>query len=222
VQHDSAGLPIFDVVPPDPPASGAYLLDGAGEARYRQIETTARLRLAEERELFFSYVYSRARGDLNDFGTYLGTFPGPVIRPNRFGNLPGSIPNRFLAWGLFKIWPSVRVAPVIEYRTGFPYIVTAVRRSAEPQPFPRILVRGCPRDAGLQGKREVHGAALAERLQPDEPLQPGSGPLEYRRSALRRVLRPPRAKIYRRFRRAVLIAASTPKASSARSTGTNR
>ncbi len=124
VQHDSAGLPIFDVVQPDPPASGAYLLDGAGEARYRQIETTARLRLAEERELFFSYVYSRARGDLNDFGTYLGTFPGPVIRPNRFGNLPGSIPNRFLAWGLFKIWPSVRVAPVIEYRTGFPYIVT--------------------------------------------------------------------------------------------------
>ncbi len=125
VQHDSAGLPIFDVVPPVPPsANGAYLLDGAGAARYRQIETTARLRLAEERELFFSYVYSRARGDLNDFSTYLGTFPGAVIRPNRFGNLPGSIPNRFLAWGLFKIWPSVRVAPVIEYRTGFPYIVT--------------------------------------------------------------------------------------------------
>ena len=125
VQHDSAGLPIFDVVQPDPStASGAYLLDGAGAARYRQIETTARLRLAEERELFFSYVYSRARGDLNDFGTYLGTFPGAVIRPNLFGNLPGSIPNRFLAWGLFKIWPSVRVAPVIEYRTGFPYIVT--------------------------------------------------------------------------------------------------
>jgi TonB dependent receptor len=127
MQHDSAGLAILDVVPPDPnsgTATGAYLLEGTGQARYRQVETTARLRLAEERELFFSYVYSRARGDLNDFGTYLSTFPTPLIRPNLFGNLPGSVPNRFLAWGMFKVGKALRVAPVMEYRTGFPYIVT--------------------------------------------------------------------------------------------------
>lgn len=133
MQHDSAGLAILDQVAPDPTTgTGAYLLEGTGQGRYRQLETTARLRLADERELFFSYVYSRARGDLNDFGTYLSTFPTPIIRPNLFGDLPGSIPNRFLAWGLMKIGRTVRVAPVIEYRTGFPYVVTdAAQRYAD-------------------------------------------------------------------------------------------
>ena len=125
MQHDATGLAILDQVPPDPnTGTGAYLLEGTGQSRYRQFETTARLRLGEERELFFSYVYSRARGDLNDFGTYLSTFPTPIIRPNYFGNLPGSIPNRLLAWGMFKIRKNLRIAPVIEYRTGFPYLVT--------------------------------------------------------------------------------------------------
>jgi hypothetical protein len=133
MQHNATGLAILDVVPPDPnTGTGAYLLEGTGESRYRQFETTARLRLGEERELFFSYVYSRARGDLNEFGTYLSTFPTPIIRPNLFGDLPGSIPNRFLAWGIFKIGKTVHVAPVMEYRTGFPYVVTdAAQRYAD-------------------------------------------------------------------------------------------
>jgi hypothetical protein len=135
MQHNAAGLAILDTVAPDPnTGTGAHLLEGTGESRYRQFETTARVRLGEERELFFSYVYSRARGDLNDFGTYLSTFPTPIIRPDYFGDLPGSIPHRLLAWGMFKIGKYVRVAPVIEYRTGFPYIVTdaAQRYAAVP------------------------------------------------------------------------------------------
>ena len=125
VQHDSTGLAILDVEPPASGATtGAYLLNGSGQARFRQFETTARLRLAEERELFFSYVYTRARGDLNDFSTYLSTFASPLIRPDYFGDLPGSIPNRFLLWGIFKVGRTVRIAPVLEYRTGFPYIAT--------------------------------------------------------------------------------------------------
>jgi len=52
-----------------------------GSSRYRQLEVTARMRLkGEGRQLFFSYVHSRARGDLNDFSNYLGTFPIPIIR----------------------------------------------------------------------------------------------------------------------------------------------
>src|SRR5205085_2268592 len=101
MQHDSKGLAILTRVPPDPDSGvGAYLLQGAGRARYRQLEFTARMRLATERQLFFSYMYSRGRGDLNDFSTYLSTFPTPIIRPNFFGNLPGSLPHRFLAWGV--------------------------------------------------------------------------------------------------------------------------
>ena len=104
MQHDSTGLAVLERIEPDPTTDiGAYLLQGTGQAAYRQFELTARTRLAPERELFFSYMYTRARGDLNDFSTYLSTFPAPIIRPNYFGNLPGSLPHRFLAWGIFKI-----------------------------------------------------------------------------------------------------------------------
>jgi hypothetical protein len=122
MQHDSSGLAILERVAPDPETDiGAYLLEGTGRANYRQFELTARTRLAPERELFFSYMYTRARGDLNDFGTYLSTFPTPIIRQNYFGDLPGSLPHRFLAWGIFKITQTLRIAPVIELRNGFTY-----------------------------------------------------------------------------------------------------
>jgi hypothetical protein len=74
--------------------------------------------------LFFSYVRSQARGDLNDFGSYLGSFPVPILRPNQFGNLPSNLPNRFLAWGAVQLPLGFRIAPLIEYRSGFPYAVT--------------------------------------------------------------------------------------------------
>jgi hypothetical protein len=80
--------------------------------------------LRADRTLFFSYVRSRARGDLNDFANYLGTFPVPLIRPNQFGNLPADLPNRFLAWGMLQLPKGFRIAPMVEYRNGFPYIVT--------------------------------------------------------------------------------------------------
>jgi hypothetical protein len=133
MQHDSTGLAILTRVAPDTPTgSGAFLLQGAGRSRYRQFEVTARTRLASERELFFSYTYSRGRGDLNDFSTYLSTFPWPIIRPNYFGDLPSSLPHRFLAWGIFKVTETVRVAPVVELRNGFPYnAIDAYRNYAD-------------------------------------------------------------------------------------------
>ncbi len=124
-QNVSSGLVVMNQVPPGPLSStGAYLLSGTGHSRYHQFEATARLRLGTNRQLFFSYVRSRARGDLNDFASYLGTFPVPLIRPNQFGNLPADLPNRFLAWGVLQLPKGFRIAPMVEYRNGFPYIVT--------------------------------------------------------------------------------------------------
>jgi hypothetical protein len=124
MQNQSQGLVIVNPIAPDPTTNiGAYELRGDGVSRYRQLEMTARLRLDKAREIFFSYVRGRARGDLNDFGTYLGSFPSPIIRPNRFGNLPADIPNRFLAWGSVKLPNGFAVSPVVEYRNGFPYLV---------------------------------------------------------------------------------------------------
>jgi hypothetical protein len=125
MQNQANGLVIVNPVAPDLETNiGAYQLSGTGQARYRQFEVTARVRLAEEREMFFSYVRSRSRGDLNDFANFLGSFPTPIIRYDQFSNLPGDLPNRFLAWGMIKLPAGFRVAPAVEIRNGFPYFVT--------------------------------------------------------------------------------------------------
>ncbi|MDR3699945.1 MAG: TonB-dependent receptor [Candidatus Sulfopaludibacter sp.] len=125
MQSQSAGLVYLDQVPPDPATGiGANELVGSGQARYRQVEATARLKLKESSDLFFSYVNSHARGDLNDFNNYLGSFPIPLIRPNQFSNLAGDIPNRFLAWGTIKLPLRFLISPMLELRNGFPYFIT--------------------------------------------------------------------------------------------------
>jgi hypothetical protein len=122
LENHGDGLVVMDKQAPDPTNNiGAFTLTGSGQSRYVQFEATGRLRLADKRQLFFSYVRSHARGDLNDFNTFLGSFPVPVIRPNTFGNLSGDIPNRFLTWGLLQLPHRFQIAPVVEYRTGFPY-----------------------------------------------------------------------------------------------------
>jgi len=123
LQNDANGLVIVTSEGPDlVTGTGGYLLAGTGASNYRQLEATARVRLqGAGRQLFFSNVYSRARGDLNDFNNYLGSFPVPIVRPDQIGNLPSSLPNRFLAWGVVQLPKKFRIAPVVEYRSGFPY-----------------------------------------------------------------------------------------------------
>ena len=124
MQNQSAGLVTMNTHGPDPETRiGAYELSGDGQSRYQQFEITARLRDGENREAFFSFVRSRTRGDLNDFNSYLGTFPTPIIRPNYDGILPGDVPNRFLAWGVLGLPHGFQIAPIMEYRSGFPYAV---------------------------------------------------------------------------------------------------
>lgn len=125
IHSQSAGLVVMDQVPWDPVAQvGANQLIGSGQARYRQFEATTRVRAGKSSELFFSYVHSSATGDLNDFNSYLGSFPVAIIRPNQYANLPGDLPNRFLAWGTAVLPEKFRIAPMFETRSGFPYFVT--------------------------------------------------------------------------------------------------
>lgn len=122
MENRSDGLVIMNTVAPDPATRiGNFELTGDGASRYRQLALTARVRAGENRELFVSYVSSRARGDLNDFATYLGSFPLPIIRPNASGALPADIPNRFLAWGAVKLPDGFQIFPILELRSGFPY-----------------------------------------------------------------------------------------------------
>ena len=157
MQSLSDGLVILNSVAPDPRTKlGALLLSGTGGARYRQFETSARFRLGETRQLMFSYIRSKGRGDLNDFGSFLGTFPAPIVRPNQFGNSPADLPNRFLIWGLMQLPGKFRISPVIEYRSGFPYIVTNAEQDYVGVPntnrFPRFLSM----DARVSRDFQVH------------------------------------------------------------------
>jgi hypothetical protein len=97
------------------------LLSSGGQARYRQLEITTRFGVREHQQLMVSYVRSRSRGDFNEFGNYIGSFPVPVIRPNFRTIQPADLPHRFLAWGRLALPWEIRWAPLVEYRNGFPY-----------------------------------------------------------------------------------------------------
>ena len=126
----SDNLLLVNRVPPDPATNqGAYLLEDTGSSKYSQFDLIAQVKLRADREMFFSYTYSKARGDLNDFGRYLGTAPNPIIRENQYGILSTDMPNRFLGWGVVKMPHKFQIAPLLEARTGFPYIrVDAAQR----------------------------------------------------------------------------------------------
>ena len=122
LQSNSYG--VITITPWTLQGQDALVMRGSGRAGYRQLELTTRWQMRDGQQLFFSYVRSRAQGDLNEFNNYLGNFPFPVVRPNQYSNLSGDLPNRFLTWGLVKLPGHVRISPMLEWRNGFPYAVT--------------------------------------------------------------------------------------------------
>ena len=210
LQNDASGLVIVTTEGPDLTTdTGGYLLSGAGGSKYRQLEATARVRLrSESRQLFFSYVYSRARGDLNDFNNYLGSFPVPIVRPDEIGNLPASMPNRFLAWGVVQLPAKFRVAPVVEYRNGFPFssidalqeYVGVPNRSRFPNFF--SVDSRISKDIQVNPKYGVRLSLASFNL--TNHFNPGSSPLEYRRPGVWIFLRTSGTAVYGGFRRPVL------------------
>lgn len=113
----------------------ALVLSGEGRSHYRQLEVTSELTPRPGQKIFFSYVKSRAQGDLNDFSRFLGDFPSPVILPNQFTTLSSDIPNRFLAWGFFPLPWQMQVSPFVEYRTGFSYAAVDATRNYVGVPY---------------------------------------------------------------------------------------
>jgi len=116
----SAGLVTLE---PQAVEASSLMLRGGGRSAYRQFSLTGRLEGKKGQQLFLAYTRSRAQGTLNEFSSYLGNFPMPLIRRNVFSNLRGDVPNRFLAWGKMNLPGDLQLLPIIEYRTGFPYAV---------------------------------------------------------------------------------------------------
>jgi hypothetical protein len=122
LSSNSSGLIVIN--PQVAQGQDALVLGAAGKSRYRQFELVGKMMFQESRQqLFLSYVNSRSRSDVNEFNTYIGNFPFPVVRLNQFARGSADLPHRFLGWGLFNLPWKMRYAPILEYRNGLPYSV---------------------------------------------------------------------------------------------------
>jgi Carboxypeptidase regulatory-like domain/TonB-dependent Receptor Plug Domain len=120
LSSNSSGLIVIN--PKVVQGQDALVLGGGGKSRYRQFELIGKMMFQEgKQQLFLSYVNSRSRADVNEFNTYIGNFPFPVVRINQFARGSADLPNRFLSWGTFELPWRMRYAPILEYRNGLPY-----------------------------------------------------------------------------------------------------
>src|SRR5262249_54622410 len=92
-----------------------------GRANYHEFEATLHFQPIRRSDFNLSYIWSRARGDLNTVSSIFLPFEQPVIRPNFSGILPADVPNRLVGWGIFHLPWSLTVSPVVDVHTGFPF-----------------------------------------------------------------------------------------------------
>ena len=112
------------IVNPIPDVFGSAGLLGlfpTGQANYHEFEATLHFQPVHHADLNVSYIWSRARGDLNTVSNIFLPLEQPIIRPNVSGILPSDIPNRVVTWGVFHLPWSLTVSPVVDVHTGFPY-----------------------------------------------------------------------------------------------------
>jgi len=101
--------------------SGALFLSSSGRASYRELQFVANYTSERYGNFNASYVISKARGDLNTADVVLGDFPAFVVRPNEYGRLPYDAPHRLIIYGRVDLPRDIRVAPLLEIRSGFPF-----------------------------------------------------------------------------------------------------
>ena len=101
--------------------AGALVLSNLGRSRYRELQLLAIYDNPGIGTLNATYVWSRARGDLNSIDNFLGDFPAFVVRPNEYGPQPFDAPHRFLVYGQLRMPLDINIAPLVEIRSGFPF-----------------------------------------------------------------------------------------------------
>ncbi len=109
------------VTPFNAGTGGVVSLSNSGQATYKAFDAIADIKFTRDHELTVAYTRSKARGQQNDFISYYGDFPDPVVRPDQFSNANVDTPNRFFARGRFEAPLGLTFAPIIEWRNGFPY-----------------------------------------------------------------------------------------------------
>jgi hypothetical protein len=113
---------IVDPMLPTSGTVGVLALTNTGTSQYRQAEFTVHYQPNERADLNITYVWSRARGDLNALSDTFVPVEAPVIRPNAYGIASSDIPHRVLAGGIVHLpWWKLSVAPIADVHSGFPY-----------------------------------------------------------------------------------------------------
>jgi Carboxypeptidase regulatory-like domain/TonB-dependent Receptor Plug Domain len=102
-------------------STGLLGLFPTGQANYHEFEATLHFQPVHNADLNVSYIWSRARGDLNTVSNIFLPLEQPVIRPNVSGILPSDVPNRVVSWGVIHLPWALTVSPVVDVHTGFPY-----------------------------------------------------------------------------------------------------
>jgi hypothetical protein len=103
------------------PADSVLGLANDGTSHYRQFEVSVRARPIERSDLNISYIWSRARGDLNTLSDFFVPFEQPVIRPSASGVLSSDVPHRVIAWGMFPLPLKLTFSPVVDVHSGLPF-----------------------------------------------------------------------------------------------------
>ncbi len=109
-------------------------LSNTGVTRYHEFEATVHFQPVRQSDLNVSYIWSQNRGDLNTSSEIFVPFEQPVIRPNAFSIAPSDVPNRFVAWGLFRLPWEMTLSPVIDIHTGLPYSTVDVLQNYAGKP----------------------------------------------------------------------------------------
>lgn len=110
--------PFTATTPGDP---SFMALTNTGSSRYEELEATLHYTFRESDQVKASYIWSQARGDLNNLPNVMIPFAAPVFRPNAYGILTSDIPNRFIAWGIIAVPLKITLSPLVDIHSGFPY-----------------------------------------------------------------------------------------------------
>ena len=104
-----------------PDAESFMGLTNTGSSRYEEFEASAHYTFRESDQIKASYIWSKARGDLNNLSNVMIPFAAPVFRPDAYGILGSDIPNRFIAWGILSFPWKITFSPLVDVHTGFPW-----------------------------------------------------------------------------------------------------
>ena len=96
-------------------------VSSTGKSRYWELELTGRYLGGARRDLTISYVRSHGVADLNNYDQFYGNIRNPIVRANENNLIPTDVPHRVLVRGTIGLPGQWDFAPVIEFRSGFPW-----------------------------------------------------------------------------------------------------